>query len=106
MPSGADRPPDRPVKAPGQGVPEQGSLEEDRGHRSALSGESDAGRLDRLQVENAELRRTIEEAQDTIRAIREGTVDAFVVHETDGHRVYVLEGAERPYRVLVEQMQQ
>ena len=62
--------------------------------------------IEQLQAENAELRRRLEEAEETIRAIRSGAVDAFVVEEPDGHRVYTLEAADRPYRLLVEQMQQ
>jgi PAS domain S-box-containing protein len=48
----------------------------------------------------------MEEAEETIRAIRHGAVDAFVVEEPEGHRVYTLEGADVPYSVLVECMQQ
>ncbi len=62
--------------------------------------------VEKLRAENAELRRRLEEAEETIRAIRSGAVDAFVVEEPAGHRVYTLEGADRPYRLLVEQMQQ
>ena len=54
----------------------------------------------------AELRRRLEEAEETIRAIQTGAVDAFVVDGPAGNRVYTLEGAERPYRLLVEEMQQ
>src|SRR5262249_29412151 len=35
-------------------------------------------------------------------AIRDGSVDAFLV----GEQVYTLEGADRPYRLFVEEMQQ
>lgn len=59
-----------------------------------------------LQAENAELKLRLEEAEETIRAIQSGAVDAFVVQAPEGHRVYTLEGADRPYRLLVEQMQQ
>ncbi len=59
-----------------------------------------------LKTENEELRRRLEEAEETIRAIRSGAVDAFVVEEASGHRVYTLETADRPYRLLVEEMQQ
>ncbi|MES2306522.1 MAG: PAS domain S-box protein [Gemmatimonadota bacterium] len=52
------------------------------------------------------LQRRLEEAEETIRAIQQGTVDAFVVEEPTGQRVYTLQGADRPYRLLVEQMQQ
>jgi PAS domain S-box-containing protein len=59
-----------------------------------------------LQAENEELRRRLEEAEETIRAIRDGAVDGFVVEEPEGHRIYTLEGADRPYRLLIERMQQ
>src|SRR4051794_22825644 len=54
----------------------------------------------------AELRRRLEEAEETIRAIREDEVDAFVVSRGEADRVLTLESADRPYRVLVESMQQ
>ncbi len=53
-----------------------------------------------------ELRRRLEEAEDTIRAIRGGEVNAFVVSDSQSDRVYTLQGADRPYRLLVEQMHQ
>jgi PAS domain S-box-containing protein len=48
----------------------------------------------------------MEEAEQTLHAIREGAVDAFVVEEAEGHRVYTLEGSDLPYSALVERMQQ
>lgn len=48
----------------------------------------------------------LEEAEQTLRAIRYGAVDAFVVEEAEGHRVYTLEGSDLPYSTLVEKMQQ
>src|SRR6185295_16935158 len=62
--------------------------------------------LEKLHAENAELRRRLEEAEETITAIRSGAVDALVIEEPQGHRIYTLEGAERPYRLFVEEMQQ
>lgn len=53
-----------------------------------------------------ELRRRLEEAEETLRAIRGGEVDALVVDGNDGERVYTLQGAEQPYRALIEAMQQ
>jgi PAS domain S-box-containing protein len=50
--------------------------------------------------------RAMQEAEDTLRAIQQGAVDAFVVEEPEGHRVYTLEGSDLPYSVLVERMQQ
>ena len=46
------------------------------------------------------------EAQETLDAIRSGAVDAFVVEEPQGQRVYALEVADLPYSALVERMQQ
>lgn len=57
-------------------------------------------------TEFARSRQLMEEAEQTLRAIQYGTVDAFVVEEPDGHRVYALEGSDLPYSTLVEQMQQ
>jgi len=48
----------------------------------------------------------MEEAEQTLEAIRRGAVDAFVVEESEGHRVYALEGADFPYSALVERMHQ
>ena len=50
--------------------------------------------------------RLLDEAEQTLRAIRDGAVDAFVVQELEGHRVYTLEGSDLPYSTLVERMQQ
>ena len=58
----------------------------------------------RLQRENEELRRQLGEAEDALRAIREGQVDAIVVDGERGTQVFSLAGAERIYRVLVETM--
>jgi PAS domain S-box-containing protein len=55
---------------------------------------------------NEELRLRLEEAEETIRAIRTGQVDAFVVSHGDGDEVFTLETADRPYRLFVESMRQ
>jgi PAS domain S-box-containing protein len=52
------------------------------------------------------LRTRLEEAEETLRAIRSGEVDALVVEGADGERVYTLQGADHPYRALIESMQQ
>src|SRR4030095_3999989 len=52
---------------------------------------------------NEDLRRRLEEAEDALRALRAGEVDAIVV-ETEGEQVYTLETAYKTYRLLVEQM--
>ncbi len=51
-----------------------------------------------------ELQRRLEEAEQTIAAIREGEVDALVVSGKGENRVYTLEGADHPYRTIVETM--
>ena len=62
--------------------------------------------VEQLQIENSELRRRLAEIEETIQAIQDGTVDALVVGQGTGQRIYTLEGADRPYRLFVEGMQQ
>jgi PAS domain S-box-containing protein len=51
-----------------------------------------------------ELRIRLEEAEATLSAIRGGEVDALVVHGPHGEQVFTLKGADQPYRVMVESM--
>jgi PAS domain S-box-containing protein len=53
-----------------------------------------------------ELRARLAEAEETLHAIRGGAVDAFVVRTRHGDQVFTLQGADHPYRVLVEQMEE
>jgi PAS domain S-box-containing protein len=46
----------------------------------------------------------LEEATDTIHAIRTGQVDAIVVHNGNGPELYSLKTADQTYRVFIEQM--
>lgn len=57
-------------------------------------------------ADSARSAQLLEEAEQTLHAIRYGAVDAFVVEEPGGHRVYTLEGSDLPYHILVERMQQ
>src|SRR3954470_1816253 len=66
---------------------------------------SDLMDRDTLVLENAELRRRLEEVEDTLSAIQAGEVDAFFV-QGERNEVLTLESPDRPYRLLVEQMQQ
>jgi PAS domain S-box-containing protein len=50
------------------------------------------------------LRRELREAQETLRAIAEGEVDAFVTRRSGLYRVQALVDADTPYRILVESM--
>ena len=62
-----------------------------------------AGLTRRLQ----DLEARLEESESTLEAIRRGDIDALVVSRQENeHRVYTLESADRPYRVLIEQMQE
>ena len=54
----------------------------------------------------SDLHQKLREAQETLDAIRNGEVDAVVVNGAHGKQVYSLTGAEQPYRVYVEQMQE
>ena len=50
------------------------------------------------------LRTQIEELDRALTAIRAGDVDAVVLGGPDGHQLYTLVSADRPYRVIVEEM--
>lgn len=54
--------------------------------------------------EPAELRARLAEAEETLRAIRSGEVDAVMVAGKHGPQVFTLQGAEHAYRVLIESM--
>ena len=56
------------------------------------------------RLELDELRQRLQEAEETLDAIRSGEVDALVVSGPAGEKVFTLSGAEHPYRVLVESM--
>src|SRR5262245_5402934 len=56
------------------------------------------------RIDRPKLRRW--EADETLRAIQQGAVDAFVMGKSGEQRVYTLEGTDRPYRMFVEQMLQ
>ena len=59
-----------------------------------------------LEADNEDLRERLEQVTATLDAIRNGEVDGLVVAGPDGDKVYTLDGAEQPYRVLIESMQQ
>ena len=54
----------------------------------------------------AELSARLEEAEETLRAVSAGEIDAFIVQGPAGEQVYSLRSAEQPYRTLVEEMQE
>jgi diguanylate cyclase (GGDEF)-like protein/PAS domain S-box-containing protein len=60
-------------------------------------------RTDRdLERENEELRASLDEAQETLGALQRGEVDSIVISGPDGPKVFTLQTAEQPYRIIVE----
>ena len=55
-------------------------------------------RLKDREQEIRELREQLAEAQETLRAIREGEVDSLIVSTPEGPRVFTLQGADQTYR--------
>ncbi len=54
--------------------------------------------------ETEELKKRLEETEETLHAIRQYLVDAFVVNRADGTQVVTLKEADFPYRRMVEAM--
>lgn len=54
--------------------------------------------------ETAKLKNRLEETEETLRAIRQYMVDAFVVTRSNGEQVVTLAEADYPYRMMVESM--
>src|SRR5512143_2859023 len=59
---------------------------------------------ERLTFEIEELRLRLEEAEQTLEAIRTGQAESLIVEGPAGPRIFSLEGADHAYRVLVEAM--
>lgn len=59
---------------------------------------------EQLLDENRELRWKLEEASDTMEAIRNGKVDAIVINDEKGHRIYSLKTADQTFRLFIEKM--
>ncbi|MDD4860893.1 MAG: sigma 54-interacting transcriptional regulator [Smithellaceae bacterium] len=56
--------------------------------------------LDDLQ----ELTQRMTQSEETLRAILSGEVDGLVIHTEEGDRVFTLSGADHPYRIMIETM--
>ena len=56
------------------------------------------------QTELAEVRAQLGEAQQTIEAIRGGGIDSLMIGPPGQEQVYALVSADRPYRLIVEAM--
>ena len=51
-----------------------------------------------------ELEQRLEEAEGTLRAIREGEVDALVIDGPQGEVIYTVTSADYPYRLMIDEM--
>src|SRR6185503_16096879 len=58
----------------------------------------------RTDTEITELQRRLEEAEETLRAIRQGEVDALVIDGPKGEVIYTLTSADYPYRLMIDEM--
>ena len=56
------------------------------------------------KAEFEHLRSRLVEAEETLRAIRSGDVDAIAVDGPHGRQIFTLQSADQPYRVLAERM--
>ena len=59
---------------------------------------------EQLLIELEELHARLDEAEETLLAIRSGEVDALVVSGVGGEHVFTLKGADHSYRMLIEDM--
>jgi len=59
-----------------------------------------------LLSELEELQQQLQEANETIEAIRTGQIDALVVKNGNGHQLYTLKSADQTYRVFIEKMKE
>ena len=62
--------------------------------------------VNNLEKEVATLRWQLEEAKDTIEAIRTGQVDALILKDETGPQVYTLKSADQTYRTFIEKMRE
>ncbi len=63
-------------------------------------------RYQHLEQQIKELQQHLEDANDTIEAIRTGQIDALVVKDHKGHQLYTLKTADQTYRVFIEKMRE
>lgn len=64
------------------------------------------GLVSDLRRQYEEMEAQLDEAEETLRAIRGGEVDAFAVSTAAGNRIYTLEGSDRANQLLIEDMAQ
>ena len=57
-----------------------------------------------FELENEELKHRLSECEDTLEAIRTGAVDALVVSDAQGEKIFSLQSVDYSYRVMAENM--
>lgn len=57
-----------------------------------------------VDADIVELQRRLDEAEETLRAIRHGEVDALVIDSPEGEAIYTLTTADYPYRLMIDEM--
>jgi PAS domain S-box-containing protein len=62
--------------------------------------------VNQTEYDIATLRQRLSEADELVRAIHDGEVDAFVLRYRDTYKIHALQDADSAYRVLVEGMRQ
>lgn len=62
--------------------------------------------LNDLEKELRRVQEELEEANDTIEAIRTGQIDALVVKDESGPQVFTLKSSDQTYRVFIERMKE
>src|SRR5512138_3448486 len=62
--------------------------------------------INKIIIENEDLKIRLAEAEEALAAIRNGEVDAIVVSSKAGEKIFSLQSAETPYRILIEEMEE
>jgi PAS domain S-box-containing protein len=60
--------------------------------------------IEDLRERNKRLEQRVAESEQTLEAIQSGEVDAILISTKNGDKIFTLKGAEEPYRILFEQM--
>jgi PAS domain S-box-containing protein len=60
--------------------------------------------IQKLLIENEELRAHLAESEEALQAIRNGEVDAIIVSGSSGDKIFSLTSADTPYRIIMEEM--
>jgi PAS domain S-box-containing protein len=63
-----------------------------------------ASPYEKLKEEYELLQQQLDEAKDTIEAIKNGEIDALVVQGKNGHELFTLQSADVTYRIFIEKM--